>query len=136
MLAIRCSCQNVWGRSGPEIDAAKASGEDAFSGWCGWHNDHGSLTALCPGILHDEAGPDPRQPLVVSPDPDAGLYIRSRAGKVHASIAALDSLPAARRRAPTETIASHRPPPRGQRQWTARNPHPRQRTVASRSRTR
>ena len=22
--------------------------------WCGWHNDHGSLTALCPAMLLDQ----------------------------------------------------------------------------------
>ena len=61
--------------------------EEEFSSWCGWHNDHGSLTGLCPGMFFRESGfmsssgdvdilPGP-------PDPNAGLYIRSRDGKLH-----------------------------------------------------
>jgi len=64
-----------------EVNAANSLGEEhAFSGWCGWHNDHGSLTALAPGMFHDEAHPD--VPLTSSPDPDAGLYVRSRQGEL------------------------------------------------------
>eukprot|EP00577_Skeletonema_sp_RCC1716_P015393 CAMPEP_0113416040 /NCGR_PEP_ID=MMETSP0013_2-20120614/24906_1 /TAXON_ID=2843 ORGANISM="Skeletonema costatum, Strain 1716" /NCGR_SAMPLE_ID=MMETSP0013_2 /ASSEMBLY_ACC=CAM_ASM_000158 /LENGTH=439 /DNA_ID=CAMNT_0000303073 /DNA_START=204 /DNA_END=1523 /DNA_ORIENTATION=+ /assembly_acc=CAM_ASM_000158 len=46
-----------------------------FSSWCGWHNDHGSLTGLVPAMYHDENGN-----IVQCPDEDAGLYIKSRNG--------------------------------------------------------
>jgi len=45
------------------------------SNWCGWHNDHGSLTGLVPAIFMDAQGNQ-----VTCPDPNAGLYIRSRNG--------------------------------------------------------
>lgn len=51
--------------------------EDDFSDWCGWHNDHGSLTGLVPGMFLDVDSGAP----VLCPDPDAGLYIKSRGGK-------------------------------------------------------
>lgn len=54
-------------------------GEDMFSSWCGWHNDHGSLTGLVPAIYFDDKSD---QRLSCSPDPDAGLYIRSRRGRL------------------------------------------------------
>jgi len=46
-----------------------------FSSWCGWHNDHGSLTGLVAGMYIDKDGKE-----VPCPDPKAGLYIRSRQG--------------------------------------------------------
>jgi len=49
----------------------------AFSDWCGWHNDHGSLTGLVPAIYLDEDGVQ-----VACPDGKAGLYIKSRTGKL------------------------------------------------------
>lgn len=46
-----------------------------YSNWCGWHNDHGSLTGLVPAMyLNDQCEE------VSSPDPSAGLYIKSRSG--------------------------------------------------------
>lgn len=48
---------------------------DAISSWCGWHNDHGSLTGLCQAMYTDEAAGGKEIP---NPDPSAGLYIRSR----------------------------------------------------------
>jgi hypothetical protein len=42
----------------------------------GWHNDHGSLTGLTPAMYFDQEGNE-----IPCPDPKAGLYIRSRAGK-------------------------------------------------------
>lgn len=48
-----------------------------FSDWCGWHNDHGSLTGLVPAVYLDGDG----RP-VDCPDPSAGLYIKSRSGKL------------------------------------------------------
>ena len=29
---------------------------EAFSNWCGWHNDHGSLTGLMPAMFFDHSG--------------------------------------------------------------------------------
>jgi len=54
------------------------NGHIDFSSWCGWHNDHGSLTALCPAIYVDKKSGE----VIPSPDPTAGLYIRSRQGKL------------------------------------------------------
>ena len=44
-------------------------------GWCGWHNDHSSLTGLVPGMFLDEKG----HQVTCS---DAGLSIQSRHGSV------------------------------------------------------
>ncbi|KAL7470596.1 hypothetical protein ACHAXS_011063 [Conticribra weissflogii] len=53
-----------------------------FSNWCGWHNDHGSLTGLLPALYMNERGD-----IIDSPDPKAGLYIKSRTGMlVHAKL--------------------------------------------------
>ena len=53
-----------------------------FSNWCGWHNDHGSLTGLLPALYLDSSGNT-----VDCPDSKAGLYIKSRDGSlVHAKI--------------------------------------------------
>jgi isopenicillin N synthase-like dioxygenase len=49
--------------------------DDLFSDWCGWHNDHGSLTGLIPAMYLDRDGNE-----ISNPDPNAGLYIRSRDG--------------------------------------------------------
>lgn len=46
-----------------------------FSDWCGWHNDHGSLTGLVPAMYLNQQLEE-----VPSPDPCAGLYVRSRTG--------------------------------------------------------
>jgi hypothetical protein len=40
---------------------------DPFSSWCGWHNDHGSLTGLVSAIFTDQEGN-----IVQNTDPDAG----------------------------------------------------------------
>jgi len=53
-----------------------------FSSWCGWHNDHGSLTGLVPAMYIDS-----HYKVVSPPRPDAGLYVKARDGTlVHASI--------------------------------------------------
>lgn len=44
-----------------------------FSSWCGWHNDHGSLTGLTSAMFLDKDGN-----IIPNPDPMAGLYIRTR----------------------------------------------------------
>lgn len=61
-----------------EKNHSDSSEDIAFSDWCGWHNDHGSLTGLVPAIYIDsKTGNEVR----VS-DPKAGLYIKSRKGKL------------------------------------------------------
>eukprot|EP01041_Mallomonas_annulata_P009710 gene9710-20189_t len=45
--------------------------------WCGWHNDHGSLTGLCAGMYLDSMGS-----VVSHPDPHAGLYVKARTGEI------------------------------------------------------
>mgnify|MGYP005847569377 CR=1 FL=1 len=47
--------------------------------WCGWHNDHGSLTGLVPAMY---LGEDGKKQASQSPDPLAGLYIQSRSGEM------------------------------------------------------
>jgi isopenicillin N synthase-like dioxygenase len=51
--------------------------EDELGNWCGWHNDHGSLTALVPSMYIDKDGKE-----VPNPDPKCGLWIKNRAGKL------------------------------------------------------
>lgn len=55
--------------------STKNAEDDMFSDWCGWHNDHGSLTGLVPPMYLDASGKE-----IPNPDPDAGLYIKSRTG--------------------------------------------------------
>ena len=62
---------------------ATVNEEEDFSSWCGWHNDHGSLTALCPAMYFQQEKDGSVIPLKGSPDPAAGLYIRSRNGSLH-----------------------------------------------------
>jgi isopenicillin N synthase-like dioxygenase len=45
-----------------------------FSSWCGWHNDHGSLTGLTSALFLNESG----EIVQANTDPEAGLYARSR----------------------------------------------------------
>ncbi|KNC74414.1 hypothetical protein SARC_13037 [Sphaeroforma arctica JP610] len=63
-----------------EAKIAAGAGDMAVNeddSWCGWHNDHCTLTGLLPGQFHDKNG-NP----ISSPDPKAGLYIKSRSGEV------------------------------------------------------
>jgi len=46
-----------------------------YSNWCGWHNDHGSLTGLCSAMYLNEKGEE-----VKCPDTSAGLYCKARNG--------------------------------------------------------
>jgi len=45
--------------------------------WCGWHNDHSSLTGLCSAMFINETE---KKVDVASPDQEAGLYARTRTG--------------------------------------------------------
>lgn len=65
--------------------------EDEDDDWCATHVDHGCLTGLTSAMFLDEAAtlpiPDPTPTTALpelpqSPDPAAGLYIRSRTGEV------------------------------------------------------
>ena len=60
----------------PATSSSDASSED-FSSWCGWHNDHGSLTGLTSAMYFDENGVE-----TTNSDPSAGLYIRGRHGEL------------------------------------------------------
>lgn len=51
--------------------------DDPFSDWCGWHNDHGSLTSLLPPLYTNNNNEN-----IPCPDSEAGLYIRSRSGQL------------------------------------------------------
>lgn len=71
-LCCKARLLHYFPQNDEEVSSAKA--ED-FSNWCGWHNDHGSLTGLAPGMLLDANGN-----VVESSDVDsnAGLYVMSR----------------------------------------------------------
>jgi isopenicillin N synthase-like dioxygenase len=63
------------------VAAAPDSTDADFAGWCGWHNDHGSLTALVQPLYLDEAtGGAPAAGATA--DPTAGLYVRGRRGQL------------------------------------------------------
>lgn len=57
--------------------AGKVGGEENFSSWCGWHNDHGSLTGLTSAMYFDAEGN-----AATNSDTSAGLYIRGRKGEL------------------------------------------------------
>jgi isopenicillin N synthase-like dioxygenase len=56
------------------ISEAKPDADECDE-WCGLHNDHGFLTVLIPAIYLDKDFD-----LAKCPDPDCGLYVRSRSG--------------------------------------------------------
>ncbi|WEW58302.1 hypothetical protein PRK78_003770 [Emydomyces testavorans] len=75
--------------TGEDIVGSSSSAED--DDWCATHVDHGCLTGLTSAMFVDETAnpPDadtsktsPIPELAASPDPRAGLYIRSRTGNV------------------------------------------------------
>lgn len=53
-------------------------GERSRDSWCGWHNDHSCLTALCSAYYVSKDDPENESSC---PDPDAGLYAKTRDGK-------------------------------------------------------
>jgi len=61
--------------------------DDDFSSWCGWHNDHGSLTGLVPAMYIDS-----HNNVVPPPRPDAGLYVKARDGTLAHAIIPADHL--------------------------------------------
>ena len=61
---------------------SKTDNDTEFSDWCGWHNDHCSLTGLVPAMYLDSSGNE-----ISCPDSNAGLYIKSRRGElIHVKI--------------------------------------------------
>lgn len=68
----------------------KNEGGDNEDDWCATHIDHGCLTGLTSAMFIDEAqhpptpsdSSAPLPELPTSPDPKAGLYIRSRTGEI------------------------------------------------------
>lgn len=70
--------------------AAEDKGEGEEDDWCATHVDHGCLTGLTSAMFVDESVQSPSEasktsPLIElpsSPDPKAGLYIRSRTGEI------------------------------------------------------
>jgi isopenicillin N synthase-like dioxygenase len=76
--------------SSAEEDPAKEASEPVDDDWCATHIDLGCLTGLTSAMFVDEAAHPPSSAtarskmtltlpeLAASPDPDAGLYIRSR----------------------------------------------------------
>jgi len=69
------------------LENAEQEKEIDVSSWCGWHNDHGSLTGLIPAMYIDKSGKE-----VVNPDPNSGLYIRSRSGKTVKAVIPADHI--------------------------------------------
>jgi len=56
--------------------------------WCGWHNDHSSLTGLILGRFFDEKGDHPSE----MNDPVAGLYVKTRTNQTfHIQLNELES---------------------------------------------
>ena len=60
---------------------------DVDGSWCGWHNDHGSLTGLCSAMFFNGEGQE-----IPNPDPKSGLYIRSRTGETIKAVIPPDCL--------------------------------------------
>lgn len=66
------------GDGAPGAGVANTGDAPDCSSWCGWHNDHGSLTALVAPMYLDETS----GARVPSADPAAGLYVRGRRGQL------------------------------------------------------
>ena len=62
---------------GGDFSAPAGIKESDFSSWCGWHNDHGSLTGLTSAMYLDETGNEKE-----NKDKLAGLYIKGRKGQL------------------------------------------------------
>ena len=69
-LCCKARLLHYYDCSGSLSAPAQTSSEtahDPFSSWCGWHNDHGSLTGLVSAMFIDQNGN-----VVQNTDPDAG----------------------------------------------------------------
>jgi isopenicillin N synthase-like dioxygenase len=69
------------------MTASEAQLASQDGSWCGWHNDHGSLTGLCSAMFFNEQGEE-----IANPDPKSGLYIRSRTGATVKAVIPADCL--------------------------------------------
>jgi len=74
---------------GTEEEGEVGEEEQDLDSWCGTHLDHGCLTGLTSAMYVDEAASPPDisravelEELAGPPDPEAGLYIRDRKGRV------------------------------------------------------
>ena len=63
--------------TGGQAGLAQEANDGDFSSWCGWHNDHGSLTGLTSAMYLDNSGQE-----VENKDKMAGLYIKGRKGQL------------------------------------------------------
>lgn len=74
----------------PAESASASAEEKEDDDWCATHVDHGCLTGLTSAMFVDESVQSPSETskasplteLPSSPDPKAGLYIRSRTGEI------------------------------------------------------
>jgi len=71
----RARCAVSGSARGRVTERASYLAQADVSSWCGWHNDHGSLTGLVPAMYMSKEGAE-----VTNPDPSSGLYIRARNG--------------------------------------------------------
>jgi isopenicillin N synthase-like dioxygenase len=94
-LTTKARLLHYFPSSSPGAESAQnvhnASEQDDDDDWCATHVDHGCLTGLTSAMFVDEASnpsstdptaSSPIRELLTSPDPRAGLYIRSRAGDI------------------------------------------------------
>jgi len=63
----------------PLEQSPNVSEENNVNDWCGWHNDHGSLSGLIPALYLDKDG----EQLISPADDKSGLYIQARNGSIH-----------------------------------------------------
>jgi len=84
--------------SSPSSPSSPSSSSSTTRMWCGWHVDHGALTALCPAMYLDaadrEVAGSTQTPASSSPSPSKppGLYIRTRRGALLRASIRKDSL--------------------------------------------
>ena len=69
-----------------ELNQQESEGSESSS-WCGWHNDHGALTALTSAMFLDPNGNE-----VTNPDPHSGLHVKSRHNEIKRLVVPRDHL--------------------------------------------
>jgi isopenicillin N synthase-like dioxygenase len=70
----------------PNNEEEASSSSSSEDDWCGWHKDHGSLTALLPGMLWNES-PPPSSSSNNNNHRKPGLYIQTRDGnQIHVQL--------------------------------------------------
>mmetsp|Transcript_18321 Transcript_18321/g.42205 ORF Transcript_18321/g.42205 Transcript_18321/m.42205 type:complete len:534 (+) Transcript_18321:120-1721(+) len=64
-----------------EQNSTQIDKEHVYDDWCGWHTDHGTLTALLPGMISgvtvDQEQTEPTNPQLSLSHPKPGLYIKT-----------------------------------------------------------